>query len=862
MLHIQTLGGLSVHGAEPANGAAAQRRNLVLLALVAASPTGISRDKLLGFLCPEMPEDRARNTLRQRIYALRHGLGADELFLGTADVRLNPAVVSVDLWEFEAAIASGDLQRAGRVYRGPFLDGIFLRDLPELEAWIEDTRADLSRKAMRVYTALAAAATTSGDHQGAIDAWRRLVSLEPASATSAIGLINALAEAGDAAGAIDHYRAYSALLHEQYELEPDPRVTAAANAIRNSMRSTGANGPGNGARNGGNGKGNGRRMSPAHGVAEQASAAPSSMDAPQPVVAAPQEEGRPRVARRKTLGVVAVLAVLAAVLVRGAGAAFGFGDGKPAATNPARVLVLPFDNDTEIEPIDATANAATAAVIHELAHARVAEVVDAQNSMRASARSSDTLTSLQLAQQRGAGSILQASLRLVGDSIVVEARITDAVSGAVAQAIAPVVVHRDSATRLIEPLSSRVSGAIAATQDPFFRGFTGGGVELPNKEAYGEFRSGILAYMRYDEEDALDHIKRAFQLDTGFVQAALWISESFVGDSAKWFRDYVRAHASKLTPLDKAYLEFQEAYMKGDRDLEGAYRASGEMVRLAPDSWIAKVTHARMAMHTRRYNEAARLYGDIDPKTPGLAVKFFWNAGEAFHLAHQHTRELENYEVGISAFPEDFYVCVSSVQAIAALGSLADIGKRIKKCTLQHPGGQRQGVIAGLAEAATVLRVHGQSTQSDSLWNEHVRLAEAEWKADTAGRVRLGEAYYVAGRYEQALPLLVAEAERKDRKERPMGPELTRVAVAAAKAGDTATVRKYEDRIFALRKGKAAPLAMLAEIAAAQNHDDEAMKLIQEAANRRLLVNQVYGKRVYQRLWKRPEWKELFESRQ
>jgi DNA-binding SARP family transcriptional activator len=142
MLRLQTLGGLSVQGAVEPNGAAAQRRNLVLLALVAASAGGISRDKLLGYLSPELSEDRARNTLRQRIYALRHGLGADDLFRGTTDLRLNPAVVSVDLWDFEAALAAGDAARATGVYGGPFLDGIFLEELPELESWIEDRRAE------------------------------------------------------------------------------------------------------------------------------------------------------------------------------------------------------------------------------------------------------------------------------------------------------------------------------------------------------------------------------------------------------------------------------------------------------------------------------------------------------------------------------------------------------------------------------------------------------------------------------------------------------------------------------------------------------------------------------------------------
>jgi hypothetical protein len=39
------------------------------------------------------------------------------------------------------------------------------------------------------------------------------------------------------------------------------------------------------------------------------------------------------------------------------------------------------------------------------------------------------------------------------------------------------------------------------------------------------------------------------------------------------------------------------------------------------------------------------------------------------------------------------------------------------------------------------------------------------------------------------------------------------------------------------------------------------MKEVQEFANNRLLMNQVYGVRVDEGLWSRPEWKELFRSR-
>ena len=82
MLELRTFGGLSitVDGAV-ANGAAIQRKTLALLALLAATKHGISRDKLVAYLWPESDTAHGRNLLRQACYALRRDLDAPELVL-------------------------------------------------------------------------------------------------------------------------------------------------------------------------------------------------------------------------------------------------------------------------------------------------------------------------------------------------------------------------------------------------------------------------------------------------------------------------------------------------------------------------------------------------------------------------------------------------------------------------------------------------------------------------------------------------------------------------------------------------------------------------------------------------------------
>src|SRR3954469_22269373 len=99
MLHIKTVGGLSVEiDGTPGTGAAQQRKTLALLALLAASgERGLSRDKLIATLWPDTDAEHGRGLLKQACYALRRDLQSPELFLGSIHLRLNPAVISSDV---------------------------------------------------------------------------------------------------------------------------------------------------------------------------------------------------------------------------------------------------------------------------------------------------------------------------------------------------------------------------------------------------------------------------------------------------------------------------------------------------------------------------------------------------------------------------------------------------------------------------------------------------------------------------------------------------------------------------------------------------------------------------------------------
>lgn len=231
MLRLRTFGGLSLtRGEENLTGAATQRRRLAILVLLAVSgDAGMGRDKILAYLWPDADAPRARHVLNQLLYAQRRQVGADALFLGQKTLRLNRALISSDVGDFEAAVGSGEAAAAVELYGGAFLDGFFLKDAPEFERWVESQR---QRLAGRCLTCLRRLAAACGEGAEAVGWWRRAAELDPFDTTIALELVRALAGAGDRPGALRHARDHAAALHAELGVAPDRRLLDLVDTLR------------------------------------------------------------------------------------------------------------------------------------------------------------------------------------------------------------------------------------------------------------------------------------------------------------------------------------------------------------------------------------------------------------------------------------------------------------------------------------------------------------------------------------------------------------------------------------------------------------------------------------------------------
>ncbi len=158
------------HRRQPGTGAAQQRKTLALLALLAAGGRrGLSRDKLIASLWPETDAEHGRGLLKQACYALRRDLQAPELFLGSIQLSLNPAVISSDLEAF-ACSAGGERSSPGGLLLHRTISG---RLLPQWGWGVRDLGGDRARPAGEPMPGCVGGAVSRGDRHGASTGWRR-----------------------------------------------------------------------------------------------------------------------------------------------------------------------------------------------------------------------------------------------------------------------------------------------------------------------------------------------------------------------------------------------------------------------------------------------------------------------------------------------------------------------------------------------------------------------------------------------------------------------------------------------------------------------------------------------------------------
>ena len=524
MIRINALGSLSVRNDDgtPLSGAAAQPRRMAILALLArAGQRGVAREKVLSLLWPDADDVRGPRTLAQALYALRKDLGAESAISGSKELYFDPGIVSSDVAEFAAAVARGDDERAVALYHGAFLDGFHLPGADEFARWVERERAAIAMDYSRALESLARAARSSGDATTAVAWWRKLAAIEPLNARVTVGLMDAMAAAGDRAGALQHARVYELLIEQELDLPPDKEVLAVADRLRRTSDESARTAQAAVAV---------QTMAPAlttftppgavATVAADVAIAPPVSEAPRPATpvglrgpSSPRPRGHVVTVSALVIAVIAVALALwrwrspttasgsdtgVPIVAIGNISAFGADSGQAALTAPVTDLL--------------TTSLARVHSIRVVSHGRMLEL------MRASANASDTSAGgfVNAARAAGATEVVDGTLYArPGGHLRLDLRRVDLSNGAIG---AVYTVEGSDLFTLVDSGTARLVSALGAAAP------SGSVADVTTRSvtAYRMYEQGIRAYYRGDGRTALRFFDAALVEDSLFALAAYY----------------------------------------------------------------------------------------------------------------------------------------------------------------------------------------------------------------------------------------------------------------------------------------------------------------------------------------------------
>ena len=744
MLRILCLGQLSVlRDGQPLGGATAQRRRLAVLALlVHAGERGLSRNKLIGLLWPDVEEERARRIVSQAVYALRRDLGSEGAIQGLHEFRLAPDEVTSDLEDFRRGQASGDFTAAAGAYGGPLFDGFSLPDAPEFERWLEEARNALAHEFAAVLERAGLAADEHASHAQAIGWWRKLAALEPHNPRVALRLMRALAASGDRPAALRHATGYEALLRSELQLAPDPEVRAYAAELRAGPVVA-------------------RDVTP--DSPPDASIGPEEPSLSGPPPPQPAAAGSPRRWRSTAVFGWALTALLAAV----AFLLLVFPRREGLALDPSRIVVAPLENRTGDSLFDPVGQMAAEWITHGLSRTGLVRVVDAQSMLEAArfaGQAGDRLPPRLIAEETGAGLVVSGTYYRESDSLRFQTTISEAPSGRVRHTADVVRVSVAQPRDALEPLRQKVIGGLAVLLDDRLNNWTAETSRPPTYDAYQEFLIGMEAF-GVDFEEALRHFNEAARLDSTYWQSLLWAGMSYANlrryppaDSV--FR-ILNRNRTQLAPYDQANLDyFDGGFVHGD--WERSYQGARRMVELAPAAGHARFALGLTAIITNRPAEAIAVFRHIDT---GRGWGARWAArinnlmARAHHQLGRHDEELRWARRAREVEPNTGWTRLAEVRALAALGRFELAKQRAEEGALfPETRNTWEPFVPGefLYEAGRELRAHGSASLGSEFYQRAADWYRGRPPSEVASRPRplgLAAALYSLGQWDEALDI-------------------------------------------------------------------------------------------------------------
>lgn len=768
MPRLITFGGLSVQNGAVLNGAANPRIRLAILAVIAAAgDRGVRREKLTALFWPDSDDERARNALRQALFTLKRDIGAGDITLGSAELRLNPEVLTSDVGDFEAAIRASRWEDAAILYQGTFLDGVVVREAPEFERWRDEQQRRYAADFGRALEKAAAAAAARGDLTGAIERWERRSAHDPLSGRVTLAFMEALAANGERERAIHQASIYSKLVRQELEADPDRAVVAFASRLRDAPEAP--------------------RPSAGHTAVPQSNPAVEG-EAPvaTPLPGPPETVGAQPLPARRARPIawsVVGLAVLSTAILTSRLSSTA------VPVQPGLVAIGALEAPNGDARLRAVGDQVSSSVAQLLAQSKQVSVIELRRTTGSSGRTRDASPEVALdehAKRSRAQYLVRGHVNWRSDSVVVVAQIVDATNGRLVHQADPAVAHLASATTAVAKAGDAIAGAVLALTDTVFSTWSDGQSRPPGYAAHNEFMQGLDALVNQGAKEAIPHLLRSMTIDPGFVHAKLWYLEQADLVPAEAVRiDSVRAALAAtykgMSPYDQAAVDRELAFLDGR--LEDAYTAARRMVAIAPRSSEAMILLAQASMATRRFHEALQVLhrlGDAPVWLRPLGQRRGWDL-EAHRLLRDFEGGIAEWRQSVAEAPDDWRTCGSGIPLLAASGSEAAVDSLITACLRIPDAPPFMG--DPWVMAARNFRFGGHAQAADRAFEKVLAAQKGLDERDPRRRPLLGQTYLDLEDWPRADSILRSIGALNPR-------QRVNLAIAAAHLRDSATVRE------------------------------------------------------------------------
>ena len=495
-----------------------------------------------------------------------------------------------------------------------------------------------------------------------------------------------------------------------------------------------------------------------------------------------------------------------------------------------RVVVAIFENQTGDTSLDPLGKMAADWITEGLTRLGSVEVVPTslvfdlvRSPSSPATRPKDPL--IALAEATGAGLVVSGAYYLQGQTLQVQARITDAVENRLLYAVEPANGPRDRAMEAVEVVRKRVVEAVAAGQGTTMELLTQER-KPPKYEAYQEFVRAEEVAGVVDLPEMTGHLNRALELDPEFVAPrfrlmAHYLSTGNGAEAAKQL-EIVEKIGEQLTPVQRRLVDYFKASLAGRQ--EGALNAARELVRLAPgDVWnnYLLAIDEYMTNHPKRAIEVldkpVRWELMVNPGRKG-GWGYFDILLASLHQLGEYERELVEARKCRKIYPEIVFPQVREAGALIALGRIDEAEKVIQESLGTSFQWGTSGVL--LYVSAQELRSHGR--REDSL-----KMAGRAYQWASDHQEKLPASLYLAARWEEARAAFEARAKEQPDELRFRG----FLGSLAARRGDRAEATRISEELRKIERPYlyGENIYQRARIAAQLGQKDEAVSLLREA---------------------------------